>query len=394
MATPEELMLQDLFSKYRGIEVDSSYTRLYPGQGATSRMFANFHERLNSLFVFMNAKARSNRHFNADGSRELIGLIDEIEDARTILKRVGVKFDVGEYYRQIIRTCKPFLMETNGSTIPDDFERINIVKYEPVFLTPDMEIQLPNRWESAQLEMVGEGAFATVYRYTDPEYGMPFALKRAKPRLDERDLTRFRREFQLLRRLRFPYVLEVYRYNDDLNEYTMEYCDATLAEYITHNNKKLSFAIRKRIGLQFLYGLYYLHTKGHLHRDLSYKNVLVKRYDGLAVMVKLSDFGLAKEHQSDLTRTESKLRGTILDPTLRSFRDYGLINEIYVVGFILSFIFSGRTDITACTGVVRPIIDKCVAYDHAARYPDVRSIIRDVERLATDTAETRAETPA
>ena len=93
-------------------------------------------------------------------------------------------------------------------------------------------------------------------------------------------------------------------------------------------------------------------------------------------------------------RTESELRGTILDPTIKSFKEYKLVNEIYAIGFVLSFIFSGRLDIGASTGAVRAIIDKCVAYEHATRYPDVLSIIRDVESLADETAKATLETPA
>lgn len=380
MATPEELMLSDLFGKYAGAEVATEYSRLYPQQGKTGRMFASFHERLNELFAFMNAKARSNQHFNADQSRSLLALIDEIEDAQKVLRRVGVNFLVADGYRQVIDGCKDFLAETYGSKIPDGFRKIDITKYEPVFLTPDTEIQLPSRWANIKLKMVGEGAFAFVYQYTDPEYGRDFALKRAKRGLSEKDLTRFRNEFEFLKALRFPYVLEVYRYNADREEYTMEYCDATLGEYIASNNSKLSFGIRKRVALQFLYGLNYLHSKGHLHRDVSYRNVLVKRYDGVAVVVKISDFGLLKEHGSELTKTGSELRGTILDPTIKCFKDYNVLNEIYSIGFVLSFIFSGRKDITACDGAVRTIVDKCVVHDHAARYKEVRAMSCSAQR--------------
>lgn len=394
MATPEELMLRDLVDKYAGVSVHPAYSRLYPEQGPTSRMFADFHQRLNELFDFMNAKARTNRHFNADESRRLIALIDEIEDAQRILKRVGINFTIGDGYRVVIESCKAFLSESYGSPIPEGFRKIGLEKYEPVFLLPETEIRLPDRWRNVKLKMVGEGAYAIVYRYTDPEYGVDFALKRAKGGLDEKDLVRFRKEFELLKRLRFPYVLQVYRYSADRHEYTMECCDVTLGQYIANNNAKLSFEIRKRVALQFLYGLNYLHSKGHLHRDVSYRNVLVKRYDGMAVVVKLSDFGLLKERDSELTRTESELRGTILDPTIRSFKEYNVLNEIYSIGFVLSFIFSGRKDITACTGAIRAVIDKCVVYDHAARYQDVRSIIGDIEALVPTASEFKSETPA
>jgi eukaryotic-like serine/threonine-protein kinase len=145
---------------YAGVKVDPAYARLYPEQGPTSRMFANFHQRLNELFAFMNAKAKSNRHFNAEESRNLIALIEEIEDAQKILKRVGVNFMIGDGYRRVIEACRAFLSESYGSTIPDDVGRVDIAKYEPVFLLPDMEIQLPGRWKNVKLKMVGEGAFA------------------------------------------------------------------------------------------------------------------------------------------------------------------------------------------------------------------------------------------
>ena len=378
-------MLQDLEARYADVDVDGAYLRLYPDSGFIGRMCASFHQRLNQHFDFMNHKARGNRHFNAEDSRQLIYLIDEIGDAQQLLKHVAIEFAVGEYYEQVLESCSQFLVEAYGSTIPDEFERVRLVKYEPVFLLPDTHVRMANRRESYELHMIDEGAFAFVYRYDDPEYGIPFALKRAKRDLDEKELIRFRREFDLLQELRSPYVLEVYRYNEERNEYTMEYCDETLSDYIKKRNATLTFGNRKRIALQFLYGLNYLHSKGHLHRDVSFKNVLVKLYDGAAVMVKLSDLGLSKARDSELTRTESELRGTILDPTIRSFKEYNVLNEVYSVGFVLSFIFSGRKDIAACTGDVRSIIDKCVSHNVGARYSDVLSIIHDVESLGPET---------
>ncbi|MET7952144.1 protein kinase family protein [Micromonospora sp. NPDC005324] len=394
MATPEELMLQDLVAKYADIETDLTYSRLYPEGTPAARIFSHLHARLDALLEFMNSKARTNRHFNAHESRELLALIDEIEDSRTIFRRVGAPFEFDEDYGHLIEECKKFLQESNGSQIPDDFRRIKIKRYEPVFRIPGTEIQIPGRWKNVKLKMIGQGAFAFVYSYTDPEYGTTVALKRAKAETSAKDVIRFRQEFEILKSLRFPYILEVYRYSPDRNEYTMEHCDSTLEKYISVNNANLSFGIRKRVALQFLYGLNYLHSKGHLHRDISYRNILIKRYDGFSAVVKLSDFGLVKERGSRLTRTESELRGTILDPTIRSFRDYSVLNEIYAVGFVLSFIFSGRTHITACSGGVRHIVDRCVVHDHSVRYQDVRSIIADVEALAADSSSPALETPA
>lgn len=392
--SPEDLMLKDLRDRYDGHTANEAFRGLYDARDPSAPMFAHFHVQLNAHFSFMNQKARTNRHFNADASRQLLSLIEEIQDAHQILRRVGADFTLDERYKQVLDACSGFLSESYGSEIPADFPRIELIKFEPVFTSPNIEIRLPARRANAELKMVGSGAFAHVYRYVDEEYGIPIALKRAKRDLDPKDHERFRREFDLMKSLHYPYVLSVYRYDEDKSEYTMEYCDATLHDFIERNNARLGPGTRKRIALQFLFGMNYLHSKGHLHRDVSYQNVLLKVYDGGAVLVKLSDFGLSKEHDSSLTRTDSELRGTILDPTITNFKGYLLANEIYAIGFVLSFIFSGRKDIGACSGAVKPIIDKCVAYDHAARYGDVRSIIRDIELLETEPPISQAETPS
>jgi eukaryotic-like serine/threonine-protein kinase len=387
-------MLKDLERRYVNADASGAFTRLYPDPGVISRMFAHFHERLNGHFNFMNQKAQTNHHFNAEDSRNLLGLIDEIRESQEILAQVGVGFELVVDYKQAVEECSEFLVISGGSPIPNSFEQLKLVKYEPVFLLENRKIRPPSRPESYELKLIGSGSYANVYRYVDAEYDVPIALKRAKRNLDAQDMLRFRSEFAVLKSLSSPYVLDVYRYNEEGGEYTMEYCDANLRQFIDRNNAKLPFGTRKRIALQFLYGMNYLHSKGHLHRDVSYQNVLVKKYDGLAVVLKLSDFGLHKGHDSALTRTESELRGTILDPTIRSFKEYCLANEIYSIGFVLSFIFSGRLDIGACRGAVRPIIDRCVVLNHSARYPNVLAIIRDVEALQPVAASGSAEPSA
>ncbi|MFZ3295251.1 protein kinase domain-containing protein, partial [Mycobacterium sp.] len=117
------------------------------------------------------------------------------------------------------------------------------------------------------------------------------------------------------------------------------------------------------------------------HRDISLQNVLVKVFGGGAVLVKLSDFGLAKDHTSDFTRTKTEMRGTIRDPLLASFKDYDVRNEVYSIGWVLSYIFTGRDSLAHGDDEVGRIIQNCTANDVAQRYPDVRSVITDVERL-------------
>jgi hypothetical protein len=107
----------------------------------------------------------------------------------------------------------------------------------------------------------------------------------------------------------------------------------------------------------------------------------MKVYKSKAVLVKLSDFGLAKDHASEFTRTKTEMRGTIRDPTLDSFKEYGVLNEIYSIGWVLSYIFTGRESIPRGDGETSRIAQKCTANNIEQRYPNVRAIIVDVERL-------------
>ncbi|GAA2731632.1 protein kinase family protein [Streptomyces nogalater] len=386
MASPTELMLEDLSQKYAAMPVANAYLRLYENEKRFGRIFASLHERLNDHFESINDRADTTHHYWADSSREMIALIREVDDVLGALKSADVVVDFNEKYRAAMGGCRVWLKGSGGSVVPEDFEQIGIVKYEPVFALSGMVARLRKRNADVRLQLIGEGSYAKVFSFVDPDYGIKFAIKRANKDLAERDLHRFRQEFDMLKRLSFPYVVEVYKYDEDRNEYMMEFCEVTLREYIKRRNASLRFAARKRIALQFLYGINYLHSKNVLHRDISLQNVLVKTFDGGAVLVKLSDFGLVKEKGSEYTRTKTEMRGTIPDPMLASFKEYDVRNEIYAIGHVLSYIFTGRGALMSGDNEESRIVRKCTAHDVADRYQSVLELIKDVEKLDVNPA--------
>lgn len=94
--------------------------------------------------------------------------------------------------------------------------------------------------------------------------------------------------------------------------------------------------------------------------------------------VKIADFGLAKVEESDLTRTLSAVKGTIVDPGLETFRDYDISYEMHPVAYLLGFIFSGRIDPFRAPDVVLPVIRRCLDPDRTQRYPSVTDLIAEV----------------
>jgi eukaryotic-like serine/threonine-protein kinase len=75
------------------------------------------------------------------------------------------------------------------------------------------------------------------------------------------------------------------------------------------------------------------------------------------------------------------MKGTIRDPTVTSFKDYGVVNEMYSIGHVLSYIFTGRESLKVDNSPVSGIIQRCVAHDLGKRYSTVIELIGEVESL-------------
>jgi hypothetical protein len=113
--------------------IDNTYLKLYEDcPDDYKELFAYFHQELNSLFNFMNWKFSKNKHFNAEDSRELLKLIEEIKSFSSLLKKEGIIIQIDDYYDQVLKKCGTFLNSSGGSTIPEDFQTINIKKYDPI----------------------------------------------------------------------------------------------------------------------------------------------------------------------------------------------------------------------------------------------------------------------
>lgn len=380
--TKEEMIIKDYVERFSS-QIDSEkYLRLYEDQKPDiQKIFAYFHQRFNYLFEFLNQKNTVNKHYNADESRQLIDLIKEFEEFQYELKQVGHEIVLTASYESAIKYCRGFLSNSGGSAIPDSYTPIAVIKYDQILEQTSKTLKVTGRGSAYSLTMIGQGAFSIVQRYKDPFYNRSFAVKQAKKTSTERELARFKKEYEILSSLSFPYILEVYSYNEDKNSYVMEYCDTTLYDYLLQNNTKLKFLSRKRITLQFLYGINYLHLRSILHRDISYRNVLIKKYDYGAATVKLSDFGLMKETTSEFTKSDTDIKGTIIDPALEVFKDYNVQNEIYAIGFILNFIFTGKQNLISDDTEVNNIIMKCTDRNPALRYENVTELIADIEGL-------------
>jgi len=204
MPSPNELRVSDLKAKYEEVASSPVFARLYEDDPEFGHMFSVLHQRLNDHFNEINGRAETTRHYWADNSRALLDFMRELDEDLYELKRAGVDATLAEHYREALERCKPWLSRSGGSTVPADFTRIEVIKYEPVLSRTLSAIKLAKRPETLKLDMVGEGSYAIVYSYVDPDYGVKFAVKRAKRGIASNDLQRFRREFEVMKGAELP----------------------------------------------------------------------------------------------------------------------------------------------------------------------------------------------
>lgn len=374
-------------SQYRELllcsQINAEYSDLYKSfrNQKLREILMTLHHDLVGLFRTMNERLPTGEHeahFWAEPSRDLIKRIEIIFSLVSSLKETPLAFQIDPYYLDLLTRCRDFLSSSGGSSLPPNMAKVELYYTLPIFL-PLSSITISHKQQdfTFDLKLIGRGSYANVYKYKDTFYNRPFILKRAKKELTDKEVARFKREFDVMNDLSSPYILEVYCYNPDKNEYIMEYMDYTLDGYIAAHNSTLTIVQRKGIAQQILRAFDYLHSKGHLHRDISPKNILIKEYDDTLV-VKLSDFGLVKIPDSTLTTVNTEFKGYFNDPALvvEGFNTYGIVHETYALTRVIYFIMTGKTNTEKITNQnLRAFVEKGLNPDKIKRFQNIRDMI-------------------
>ncbi|CAD2071034.1 hypothetical protein GCM10007358_14030 [Phocicoccus schoeneichii] len=353
-------------------------------------IFSTLHHLLISNYKKMNTRLPTGdktEYFWAESSRELILAIETIQGLERALSNSLYNFNVEAYYNRINKEVLEFLSPSMGSIIPRNMDKIEIIDAKSIFKLQDsVELRSELSSVNVQLKKIGSGSYATVLKYKDPLYEKNFVVKRAKSNLNEKEIARFVLEFETMRQLKSPYIVEVYRYNHDKNEYYMEYMDTTLNDYINKNNTKLSLNIRKNIVRQTLRAFEYIYSKGFLHRDISPKNILIKKYDDVNV-VKISDFGLVKIPDSELTSWNTDFKGYFNDHSLQTegFNNYTIQHETFALTRVILFVMTGRVNINNIDNEdLKSLVEKGLNQDKGKRFQSIEELTRFFNSLSFD----------
>jgi serine/threonine-protein kinase len=161
---------------------------------------------------------------------------------------------------------------------------------------------LKNRYKL--IDERGSGSMATVYIGRDVETNRLYAVKvLSRQAAAESELVeRFQREFELLSRLSGPHVVSPVDFGEDRG------CLFIVMDYVDGHNLKHAvltggaFAVSRAIDAtqQAAAGVAAANDQGIVHRDIKPQNLLLS----VENVVKLTDFGLARSHESrDITVT-------------------------------------------------------------------------------------------
>lgn len=352
-------------------------------------ILTTLHHDFTTLFKLMNERLptppdESYAHFWAEPSRDLIKRLDIVLGLTRALKDSPFAFEIDEYYSNLFNTCQTFLSSSGGSTLPPGMAKIELYYTIPIF-KPLTSITVPQAHSEInyELKLIGDGSYANVYKYKDTFYNRFFILKRAKKDLTDKELARFKREFDVMKNLSSPYVLDVYRYHTDKNEYIMEYMDYTLDSYITKYNSSLSLPQRKGIVKQILHAFNYIHSQKILHRDISPNNILIKKYADV-IVVKIADFGLVKIPESSLTSFNTEFKGSFNDPALvlDGFESYNILHETYALTRIVYFVMTGKTNTTNIkNSKLQIFVEKGLNPDYSKRFQNVQELMTAFQSL-------------
>ena len=162
------------------------------------------------------------------------------------------------------------------------------------------------------LELIGRGGMAEVYKSTHPTLNKPVAIKILPDHLaEESDFRqRFTREAQVVSKLEHPNIVRIFDSGEQDGKHymVMEYLSGSDLGALIRANGRLSLSQTLSLVKQIAAALDHAHSQGYIHRDIKPSNVLLDTSHN-EIHAVLTDFGIAKilNVHTAMTRTGSVL---------------------------------------------------------------------------------------
>jgi serine/threonine-protein kinase len=264
---------------------------------------------------------------------------------------------------------------------------------------------------------IATGGMGAVYKAIDSVLKREVALKLLPPDMASQPeaLERFRREARNAARLRHENIVTIYEFDQFGNIFylAMEFIDGIdLLEYIRRKGR-LDPEEARVVTIQAARALEHAHAQGVVHRDVKPSNFLVSR-KGDSLVVKMSDFGLARETSDEDGRVtrDGHTVGTVdyMSPEqARNSRSADCRSDIYSLGCTLYHMLAGKAPFAGGSITERlckhaedeppdlrqfnprisealcAVVRRMLAKNPAERYPTPGALLRDLIRLESAT---------
>ncbi|KAJ5054695.1 uncharacterized protein L3040_000961 [Drepanopeziza brunnea f. sp. 'multigermtubi'] len=195
-----------------------------------------------------------------------------------------------------------------------------------------------------QLEKLGEGTYATVFKGRNRQTGELVALKEIHLDSEEGTPSTAIREISLMKELKHVNIVSLHDVIHTENKLMLvfEYMDKDLKKYMDTEGERgaLPPVTIKSFMHQLLLGIDFCHTNRVLHRDLKPQNLLIN----VKGQLKLADFGLARAFGIPVNTFSNEvvtLWYRAPDVLLGS-RTYNTSIDIWSAGCIMAEMYTGR----------------------------------------------------
>jgi serine/threonine-protein kinase len=257
---------------------------------------------------------------------------------------------------------------------------------------------------------LGRGAMGVVYLAEDPLLKRGVAIKvvmEGTSMAREEALARFRREAETSARLAHPNIVTVFDVGEEpgLGPYmAMEHVEGQpLSELIARGPLSLEHGLVLLV--QGFHALETAHAAGIIHRDVKAENVMVTK-DG---RLKLMDFGIARDEEPGLGTTALLCTPAYAAPELLDRQPASEATDRWAFCVTVYQCLTGLLPFRAASisgllyqiareapsypenldPALRQVFDRAFAKDPSARYPDLRSFLRELIEACPTTEEAK-----
>jgi serine/threonine protein kinase len=259
---------------------------------------------------------------------------------------------------------------------------------------------------------IGRGGMGVIFEATHVELGTTYAIKVLKADYTEKPevAERFLREARSAAQLKGEHICRVHdfgRLDDGAPYMVMELLEGRDLGTLVDLHGPLPPPLAALYVVQTCEGIAEPHARGLVHRDLKPGNLFLERKLDGKPWIKILDFGIAKNAQSDFKLTETK--SVVGSPSymapeqLRSSKLVDTRTDIWALGIVLYELLTEKLPFTgdsmpelvcAITQGAPPplpesvpaelasIVMRCLEKDPEARYQDVELLSADLEPLA------------